>query len=79
MSPTKRSRCRSHRATLDAVLDGRERLAALQSLELHAESCMACAGALDPMGGLQVVNTMGTLMQDHLIGGQTIYPFVDEN
>ena len=40
---------------------------------------LACAGALDPMGGLQVVNTMGTLMQDHLIGGQTIYPFVDEN
>ncbi|WP_299351110.1 ACP S-malonyltransferase [uncultured Shimia sp.] len=40
---------------------------------------LACAGALEAMGGLQVVNTMGTLMQDHLIGGQLIYPFVDEN
>ncbi len=40
---------------------------------------LACAGALDPMAGLNVVNTMGTLMQEHLIGGQLIYPFVDEN
>lgn len=40
---------------------------------------LACAGALDPMGGLEVVNTMGTLMQDFLIGGQLIYPFVDED
>ena len=38
---------------------------------------LACAGALDPMGGLEIVNTMGTLMQDSLIGGQLIYPFVD--
>ncbi|SHJ11035.1 [acyl-carrier-protein] S-malonyltransferase [Shimia gijangensis] len=40
---------------------------------------LACAGALDAMGGLEVVNTMGTLMQEHLIGGQLIYPFTDEN
>ena len=40
---------------------------------------LACAGALDAMGGLSVVNTMGTLMQNSLIGGQLIYPFVDEN
>lgn len=40
---------------------------------------LACAGALAPMGGLDVVNTMGTLMQKHLIGGQLIYPFVDDN
>lgn len=40
---------------------------------------LACAGALGAMGGLDVVNTMGTLMQEHLIGGQLIYPFVDEN
>jgi len=38
---------------------------------------LACAGALDPMGGMQVVNTMGTLMQEQMIGGQLIYPFVD--
>ena len=40
---------------------------------------LACAGALGAMGGMEVVNTMGTLMQEHLIGGQMIYPFVDEN
>ena len=38
---------------------------------------LACAGAVDPIDGMQVVNTMGTLMQDHMIGGQLIYPFVD--
>jgi len=40
---------------------------------------LACAGALDANNGFNVVNTMGTLMQDALIGGQTLYPYVDEN
>ena len=40
---------------------------------------LTCGGALSPLGGLEVVNTMGTLMQRSLIGGQLIYPFVDEN
>ena len=40
---------------------------------------LACAGAIDPMGGMQIVNTMGKLMQDHMIGGQLIYPFLDDN
>jgi len=40
---------------------------------------LACAGALDANGGFKVTNTMGTLMQDALIGGQTLYPYVDEN
>lgn len=40
---------------------------------------LACAGSLDRMGGFTVVNTMGTLMQEALIGGQLLYPFVDEN
>ncbi len=40
-------------------------------------TALACAGALSPAGGLEVVNTMGTLMQEHLIGEQLIYPFVD--
>lgn len=42
-------------------------------------SALACGGALTPEGGFEVVNTMGTLMQDRLIGGQLIYPFVDED
>ncbi|MBZ0128356.1 MAG: ACP S-malonyltransferase [Rhodobacteraceae bacterium] len=40
---------------------------------------LACGGALDPADGFQVVNTMGTLMQAALIGGQMLYPFVDED
>ncbi len=40
---------------------------------------LACAGALGPMEGFEVVNTMGTLMHEHGIGGQLVYPFVDEN
>ncbi|MEO1202205.1 MAG: ACP S-malonyltransferase [Pseudomonadota bacterium] len=39
---------------------------------------LAVAGALTERDGFRVVNTMGTLMQEHLIGGQLIYPFVDE-
>ena len=40
---------------------------------------LACAGALSPVDGFTVVNTMGTLMQEHLIGGQIIYPYTDQN
>ncbi len=42
-------------------------------------SALACAGALTPENGFEVVNTMGTLMQQSLIGGQIIHPFMDEN
>ncbi|HEV2570834.1 MAG TPA: ACP S-malonyltransferase [Beijerinckiaceae bacterium] len=41
-------------------------------------SALACAGALSPQDGFALANTMGTLMQQHLIGGQLIYPFADE-
>lgn len=40
---------------------------------------LACAGALDEISGFTVVNTMGTLMQEAMIGGQLLYPFVDDN
>lgn len=40
---------------------------------------LACAGVLNATQGLHVVNTMGTLMHENMIGGQLIYPFVDEN
>lgn len=39
---------------------------------------LACAGALSAESGMDVVNTMGTLMQKHLTGGQIVYPLVDE-
>ena len=40
---------------------------------------LAVAGAVSPMAGFEIVNTMGTLMHQSLIGGQSLYPFVDEN
>jgi malonyl CoA-acyl carrier protein transacylase len=42
-------------------------------------SALACGGALSAEDGFTVVNTMGTLMQESLIGGQLIYPFVDDS
>lgn len=42
-------------------------------------TALACAGALAPEDGFRVANTMGTLMQQALIGGQTIYPWVDDD
>ncbi len=40
---------------------------------------LGCAGALDPAAAFDVINSMGTLMQQSLIGGQLIYPEVDDN
>ncbi|KKC24392.1 ACP S-malonyltransferase [Sphingomonas sp. SRS2] len=42
-------------------------------------SALACAGALSAENGFRVANSMGTLMQQAMIGGQLIYPFVDED
>ncbi|KUJ77561.1 ACP S-malonyltransferase [Ruegeria profundi] len=39
---------------------------------------LAAGGALSPQDGFRVVNTMGTLMQEQLIGGQLVYPFVGD-
>ncbi|MBY6141594.1 ACP S-malonyltransferase [Leisingera daeponensis] len=36
---------------------------------------LAASGALSAADGFRVVNTMGTLMQKQLIGGQLVYPF----
>ena len=38
---------------------------------------ISCAGAMTPLAGFELANTMGTLMEEALIGGQLIYPFVD--
>jgi|TARA_R110002126_G_scaffold291807_1_gene459712 acyl transferase domain-containing protein len=40
---------------------------------------LACAGALSFDNALDLINTMGGLMQDSLIGGQLIYPFIDQD
>lgn len=42
-------------------------------------SALACAGALTAEAGFEVVNTMGTLMQEALIGGQLIHPHMGED
>jgi [acyl-carrier-protein] S-malonyltransferase len=39
---------------------------------------LAYAGALDWAGGFEVVNTMGSMMKEEIIGGQVIYPVCDE-
>ena len=40
---------------------------------------LACAGAAGEMSALSIINTMGGLMQEALIGGQLLYPLVDED
>ena len=40
---------------------------------------LGCAGALTEAATVTLVNTMGTLMHEKLIGGQLIYPLVDKN
>lgn len=40
---------------------------------------LAVAGALSALDGLHLVNTMGTLMHEHLIGGQILIPWVDDH
>lgn len=40
---------------------------------------LAIAGALDAQKGLHLVNTMGGLMQERLIGGQLLIPWVDND
>jgi acyl transferase domain-containing protein len=42
-------------------------------------SALACARAVTPENGFTIANTMGSLMQAALIGGQTVYPWVDED
>jgi len=40
---------------------------------------LAVSGALDAQGSIELINTMGSMMTDGIIGGQMIYPIVDEN
>lgn len=40
---------------------------------------MACANALDSSGSFHLINTMGSMLKDGLIGGQLIYPIVNES
>lgn len=42
-------------------------------------TALACAGAATPDDGFRIANTMGRLMQEALIGGQTVYPWMGED
>ena len=41
-------------------------------------SALSCGEALTPETGFQVANTMGTLMQEAMIGGQLVYSWMDD-
>lgn len=40
---------------------------------------LAFGGSLEWAGGFDVVNTMGSMMKEGIVGGQVIYPVCDEN
>lgn len=40
---------------------------------------LAAAGALNPSAAIELINTMGSMMTEGIIGGQMIYPVTDEN
>jgi acyl transferase domain-containing protein len=42
-------------------------------------SALACGGAVSPLDGFRISNTMGTFMQEALIGGQLVYPWMDDD
>ncbi len=63
----------------DGGADPSIRIVAVTGNSMGWYSALACAGALSPMDGFTVVNTMGTLMQEHLIGGQLIHPFMADD
>jgi [acyl-carrier-protein] S-malonyltransferase len=60
------------------ALEGVE-LVAVTGNSMGWYSALACAGAVSPLDGFTVVNTMGTLMQKALIGGQLVYPVMGED
>ncbi len=62
----------------DAMAIDRDRIeiVAITGNSMGWYSALACAGAVTPEDGFAIANTMGTLMQEALIGGQLVYPFV---
>lgn len=57
----------------------RVRLVAVTGNSMGWYSALACAGAVTPEAGFTIANTMGRLMQAALIGGQLVYPWMDED
>lgn len=40
---------------------------------------LSVAGALNPEASIELINTMGSMMTDGVVGGQMIYPITDDN
>lgn len=62
-----------------AAIDEAIEVVAVTGNSMGWYSALACGGAVSALDGFEIVDTMGSLMQERLIGGQTIYPFVDED
>ena len=62
-----------------ALADDRVQVVAVTGNSMGWYTALACAGAARPEDGFRIVNTMGTLMQQALIGGQLVYPWMDED
>jgi len=66
-------------ADFQAIDRGKIDIVAVTGNSMGWYSALACGGAVSPENGFRVANTMGTLMQQSLIGGQLIYPFIGED
>ena len=61
-----------------AIDRGQTEIVAVTGNSMGWYSALACAGATTPEDGFTIANTMGTLMQQALIGGQLVYPFMGD-
>lgn len=66
-------------ADFDAIDRTRFEISAVCGNSLGWYLTLAAANALAPPRAIRLVDTMGALMEQHGVGGQLIYPFVDEN
>ena len=55
------------------------RIVAVTGNSMGWYSALACGGALTAEAGFDLVNTMGSLMQEALIGGQLVHPHVGDD
>jgi [acyl-carrier-protein] S-malonyltransferase len=68
-------------AMLDFMAIDRERyeIVAVTGNSLGWYLTLAAAGAMDEDAAFTLINTMGSMMRGGVVGGQVIYPVVDEN
>lgn len=68
-------------AMLDMMAIDRDRydVVAVTGNSLGWYLTLAAAGALNDLSAFKVINTMGSMMRGGVVGGQLIYPVVDQN